>query len=424
MNIYIDTYGCTFNQADSEILSGLLLDEGYKLVKIPEDADIIIINTCYVKLPTEQKVINRIINLTQEFPNKKLIISGCMVEIDQEKLKKIAPEAGWIGPHQIKSAPHVVGSIINGKIVRLTGAENINKVCLPKIRSNRFIHIIQICEGCDGICSYCCTRLARGNLQSYPIELIRQEAEKAVNDGCVEIQLTAQDTAAYGKDTDTSLSELINSVTSVKGNYRVRVGMMHPKSVMGNVDELIQAFKSEKVYKFIHLPLQSGNDDVLADMNRGQSVGEFMDIVTRFREEIPEISLATDIIVGYPTETSQAFQDTLNLVEKIKPDFLHISKYHHRPGSTSAQLKEIDHLTMKERSKRLNELKTMIALQNNQKLFDKNLEVLITDIGIKGGFIGRTNSYKTVVVDNAPLGSFVEVKITEVKGTYLIGHRI
>ena len=424
MNIYIDTYGCTFNQGDSEIMAGLLIEEGYGLVNTPEDADVIVINTCYVKLPTEQKVINRILKLKQEFPHKKLIISGCMVEIDQEKLKKLAPEAGWIGPHQINYTPQAVESVLKNKTVRFIGAGDLNKVCLPKIRSNRLIHIIQICEGCNGLCSYCCTRIARGNLHSYSVELIRKEVEKAIADGCVEIQLTAQDTAAYGKDINTSLSELINSVTGVEGNYRVRVGMMHPKSVINNLDGLIQAFKSEKVYKFIHLPLQSGNNDVLADMNRLHTVGEFEDIVSRFREEIPEISLSTDIIVGYPTETSQAFQDTINIVKRVKPDFLHISKYHHRPGSHSSKLNEIDHQAMKERSRELNELKTKITLNNNQKLSDKTLEVLVTGKGSKGGFIGRTDSYKTVIVNEASLGSFVNVKITEVKGTYLLGQRI
>lgn len=424
MNIYIDTYGCTFNQADSEIMAGLLLEKGYRLVDRPEDADAIMINTCYVKLPTEQKVINRLWKLQREFPDKKLIVTGCMVEIDQDKLKKLAPEASWIGPHHIESTPQVVESILKGEKVRLTGSANTNKVCLPKIRSNQFVHTIQICEGCDGFCSYCCTRIARGSLQSYPVELIKNETGKAIGDGCVEIQLTAQDTAAYGKDTGTSLSELIDSVTSINGDYRVRIGMMHPKSVLKNVEELIHSFKSEKVYNFLHLPIQSGSDRVLSDMNRGHTVQEFRDIVSMFLSEIPEMSLATDIIVGYPTETEEDFQDTLSIVKEINPDFLHISKYHHRPGANSAKLKEIDHLTMKERSKRLNGLKTRIALSNNHKLLDKSLKVLITGKGSKGGFIGRTNSYKTVVVDDATVGSFLNVSITKVKETYLMGHKI
>lgn len=421
MNIYIETFGCTFNQADSEILAGLLHKEGNNMVEEVEDAEVMIINTCYVKQPTEQKVVNRIRKLQEEYPQKNLIISGCMVEIDQDKLEKIAPGASWIGPHKLNSAPEIVKSVHAGETVRMTGFEGMNKVCLPKIRSNKLINIIQICEGCDGFCSYCCTRIARGKLHSYPVELIRQEAENAIKDGCVELQLTAQDTAAYGKDSGTSLPELINDVTSLEGKFKVRVGMMHPKSVKDNVDELIQAFKSDKVYKFIHIPIQSGSDQVLVDMNRGHSVREFVDIISKLRREIPEISISTDIIVGYPTEDEDAFQDTLKLIDEIQPDFLHISKYHHRPGSHSSDLQEIEHQNMKKRSKELNDLKAAIALRNNEKLVGKVLRVLVTDVGSKGGFLSRTDSYKTVVVVDASLGSFVDVEITEAKGTYLMG---
>lgn len=422
MNIYIETFGCTFNQADSEIMAGLLQREGNEMVDEVDDAHVLIINTCYVKQPTEQKVINRIKKLHEEYPHKSLIISGCMVEIDQEKLKKIAPDASWVGPHKLNTVPDLVKSVYSGERVRFTGYEDMNKVCQPKVRSNKFINIVQICEGCDGFCSYCCTRIARGKLHSYPVILIKQEVGKAVRDGCVEIQLTAQDTAAYGKDNDTSLPELINAVTNFNGKFKVRVGMMHPKSVMDNVDELIKAFKSDKVYKFIHIPVQSGSDGVLADMNRGHSVKEFTDIISRIRGEIPEISISTDIIVGYPTEDDEAFHDTLKLIKDLQPDFLHISKYHHRPGSCSSDLQEIDHQIMKKRSKELNELKTAIAFRNNTKLIGKVLQVLITNVGSKGGLLGRTDSYKTVVVNEASLGSFVDVEITHAKATYLMGN--
>jgi len=417
----METFGCTFNQADSQIIAGLLQDRDIKLVDKPEDSDVLIINTCYVKHPTEQKVINRIYMMQKDFPDKKLLIAGCMVEIDQDKLKKLAPGAGWIGPHQIKSAPDVVESILNGKKLRLTGPSNINKVCLPKIRNNPLIHVIQICEGCDGSCSYCCTRFARGSLQSYPINLIRNEAENAISEGCLEIQLTAQDTAAYGKDTGNSLSDLINQVTNIRGDFRVRVGMMHPKSIMSEADRLIKAFNSDKVYKFLHIPLQSGNNQVLRDMNRGHDTKDFLQIVRKFREKIPEISIATDVIVGYPTEDKHAFNDTLNVIEELKPDFLHISKYHHRPGAPSSLLDELDHQDMKKRSKMLNKLKSSIALLNNQKMVGTTLKVLTTEEGSKGGYIGRSNSYKTVVLEDSPLGCFVDVKITGAKSTYLKG---
>ena len=423
MKVYIETFGCTFNQADSQIMTGILKENEVEIVDSYDQADIIMINTCYVKHPTEQKVLTKIKRMKSQFPDKKLVISGCMVEIDPEKLSKVAPEASWIGPHKIQSTYDIVESVCNGEIVRSTGFSTEPKVCLPKTRSNPLIHIIQICEGCDGKCSYCCTRFARGPLQSYPSEMIRKEAEKAVEEGCVEIQLTAQDSAAYGKDTGESLSKLMKSISSIEGDFRIRVGMMHPKSMMDDVEGIIKAFKGNKFYKFLHIPIQSGNDKVLKDMNRCHTVEEFKDIISRFREEIPDISISTDVIVGYPTEDDHAFADTLKLIEDIKPDFLHISKYMHRPGTISSNLEEIGHDTMKKRSKALNKLKTDIAIQKNSQLVGTLQNVLVTDKGSKGGYVSRTNSYKTVIIENASQGSFLDLIITEAKPTYLMGHK-
>ena len=421
MNIYIETFGCTFNQADSQIMAGLLKENQEKIVSKPEDADVIIMNTCYVKHPTEQKAINRIHKMQKQFPDKKLIISGCMVEIDQKKLQKAAPNASWIGPHKVTSTPEIVKSVFSGETVRSTGYGTDCKVCLPKIRSNPFIHIIQICEGCDGDCSYCCTRFARGSLQSYPTELIKCEVEEAVADGCVEIQITAQDTAAYGKDTGASLSNLINEVTYIDGDFKIRVGMMHPKSIMDDVDGIIDAFKSEKLYKFLHVPIQSGNDDVLRDMNRGHTVADFKSIISKFKENIPDMSISTDIIVGYPTEDDDAFEDTLNLIKEVRPDFINISKYGHRPGTRASLMDEISYESMKKRSKALSDLKTNISYENNLKTLNSTQNVVITGKGSKGGYIGRADSYKQVIIENAMIGSFGQAKITNAKSTYLMG---
>lgn len=422
MNIYIETFGCTFNQADSQIMAGLLKEDHEKIVSKPEDADVIIMNTCYVKHPTEQKALNRIHKVQKRFPDKKFIISGCMVEIDPEKLEKVAPTASWIGPHKITSAPEIVRSVFNGEVVRATGHGTGCKVGLPKVRSNPLVHIIQICEGCAGNCSYCCTRFARGRLQSYPTEIIKREAERAVAEGCVEIQLTAQDTAAYGKDTGESFSNLINEVASVDGDFRIRVGMMHPKSLLGNVDEVVDAFKNRRVYKFLHIPVQCGNDEVLLDMNRGHTVSDFKGIIKKFRDEIPEIAIATDIIVGYPTEGEDAFKDTLQLVEDVRPDFINISKYGHRPGTRSSLLREIDHSTMKKRSKLLSDLKSKIGYENNLQLVGSTQKILITGKGSKGGYVGKSNSYKQVIVPEGELGTFADARVTCARGTYVMGN--
>ncbi|MGL6298586.1 MAG: tRNA (N(6)-L-threonylcarbamoyladenosine(37)-C(2))-methylthiotransferase, partial [Methanobacteriaceae archaeon] len=215
MKVFIETYGCTFNQADSQIMAGNLMEElgtDLSFVSSIEDADVAIVNTCYVKEPTENKVVNKIQKLQKNFPELKIIVSGCMVEIDPEKLEKVAPNASWIGPHQLNKTSSVVKSAFNGEIARECGFSGDSKVGVSKIRFDNNIHIIQICEGCLGTCTYCCTRFARGILQSYPIADIVAEAQDAIKDGCVEIQLTAQDTAAFGKDTGESLASLIKEV--------------------------------------------------------------------------------------------------------------------------------------------------------------------------------------------------------------------
>lgn len=421
MKIYMETFGCTFNQADTEIMAGLLEEKGSKIVKMPEEADVLILNTCYVKQPTEQKIINRIQIIRDKYPQKKLLVAGCMVDIDPNKLDGLAPEAGWIGARRIKSAPDVVDAVMRDDLKRETGQDNEIKTGLPRKRSNPLIHILQICEGCLGKCTYCCTRFARGRLQTYPCSFLKREAEQAVADSCVEIQLTAQDTAAYGRETGEKLSDLINQITSIEGDFKVRVGMMHPQNIKDDLESLIASFKNDKVYNFLHLPLQSGNNNVLLDMKRGHSIDEYMKIVDVFKSEIPQISLATDVIVGYPTENEDAFQDTIDVISAIRPDFLHISKYHHRPGTHSSSLDEIDHQVMKNRSRRLNDLKINITSQNNKKLLGTTQKILITNKGSKGGYIGRTNSYKTVVVDEAHLGSFIQVEITHSLSTYLKG---
>jgi threonylcarbamoyladenosine tRNA methylthiotransferase CDKAL1 len=424
MNVYIETYGCTFNQADSQIMAGLLLENNINICSNPQESDIILINTCYVKYPTEQKVLNRLNQFQTNFPKKKLIIAGCMVEIDQEKLKKSAPKASWIGPHQVKSIYEVVKSTFKGDVVRLIGNSNDIKLCLPKIRFNPLIHIVQICEGCVGDCSYCCTKFARGNLKSYPIKLIKEEVKTAIADGCIEIQLTAQDTAAYGKDNGENLSDVINEITEIKGKFKLRIGMMHPRNLKANLNNILDAFENEKVYKFLHIPLQSGNNKVLFDMNRGHDIQEFLFIIEKFRERFPKISIATDVIVGYPTEDDDAFADTYNVIKEINPDFIHISKYRHRPNTNASLMTEIDPNIVNNRSKTLYDLKSDIIYQNNIKMLGKVKKVLITGKGKKQNYMSRTDSYKPVIVKDNRIGSFINVKIIDASHTYLIGNLI
>ena len=424
MKVFIETYGCTFNQADSEIMAGVLNENNIEIVDNQEEADAIIVNTCYVKLPTESKVINRIKNLQKKFPEKKIIVGGCMVEVDPKKLDAIGPNCSWIGPHQLNKTADVVKSAIAGEVSREFGFSDEPKVCVPKIRQDPYVHVIQICEGCLGACTYCCTRFARGHLNSYPIKDIVAEAKEAIEDGCVEIQLTAQDTSAFGKDTGERLADLIREVANLEGDFRVRVGMMHPKNIGNDLEDLIDAFKLEKVYKFIHLPIQSGSDAVLKHMRRNHTVEDYKKIVYRFKEEIPDITIATDIIIGYPTETEEDFMMTADLIEEIKFNLIHLSKYQHREGATSSSLDNIPFEDMKRRSKYLSEIKFRILEDENKYLKDKELNALVVEKGSKGGFIAKTDSYIPVVVQDVELRDFIKVHIDETTGTYLIGHKV
>ena len=424
MKVYIETYGCTFNQADSQIMAGNLIEGNIDIVNSAEKADVIIINTCYVKLPTESKVINKIKNYQTKFPNKKIIISGCMVEVDPKKLNDIGPNCSWIGPHQLNKTVPIVKKAYDGELSRAYGISKDSKVGVPKLSENPYIHVIQICEGCLGACTYCCTRLARGPLNSYPIKDIVNEAKQAIKNGCVEIELTAQDTSAYGKDTGEKFSDLIRAVASLDGNFRVRIGMMNPKNIGDEIDDLIESFKLEKVYKFLHLPIQSGSNKVLNEMNRNHTVNEYKYIVEKFRDQIPELTLATDIIVGYPTETEEDFKETVDLVKDLKFSIIHISKYHHRLGAISSNLKEIPSDIMHRRSKYLTNIKYEITEMENKEFLGSDVEVLVVEKGRKGGFIAKTNSYIPVVVEDVKLGSFVNVHIYDVTGTYLLGRLI
>ena len=419
MKVFIESYGCTFNKADGQIIAGVLQENDIDIVDSIEQADVIIVNTCYVKLPTENKIVYKIQKLQNEFPDKKIIIGGCMVEIDPEKLDKIGPNCSWIGPHQLNKSADIVKGTYCGDVVRESGFSKDSKVCVPKVMDDSLIHIIQICEGCLGACTFCCTRFARGPLNSYPISDIKKEAQAAIENGACEIQLTAQDTAAFGRDSGEKPSDLIKEVANIKGDFRIRVGMMHPKNILDDVDEIIDAMKHPKVYDFIHLPVQSGSDKVLSDMRRGHNISQYMDIVSKFKKEIPDLTLAVDIIVGYPTEDDEDFDLTVKLLKEIKPSLIHLSKYQHRKGAISSSLKEIPHDVMKKRSKYLSQIKSEITEEENKHLVGTNQKVLVVEEGSKGGFIAKTDSYIPVIVEDAELGSFVDVKITEATSTYL-----
>jgi len=440
MNIYLESYGCSANQNNTEIMAGLLSRAGFGIVKNPAIADIAVLNTCIVKSPTEKRMERRIQELSKKF--KFLVVAGCMPDVMQEKIKLLAPKASLLGSHNIKDIVKVVKQLIEGKKSEIISQRDEIKLCMPKVSQNKIIGITQILEGCLGCCSFCITRLAKGKLFSYPQEQIIKSVEADLQSGCKEIWLTSQDNAAYGLDFDSdfdnvnkrigigkddkkamsSLPFLLDKILSLPHRFFLRLGMMNPNNVLPVLDELIECYKNKKMYKFLHLPLQSCSDKILKDMNRKYKVEDFTNIVNKFRKESPDITLSTDIIVGYPTETDKDFAKTLDVIKKIRPDIINISRFWKREKTRAALLKELPLKKVKKRVKELSELSACIALEKNKRLVGKSYRCLVNKKGYADTLLARNENYKLIAIKATNLlGKFVNIKIADAKSHYLAG---
>jgi threonylcarbamoyladenosine tRNA methylthiotransferase CDKAL1 len=352
--VHGEVYGCPSNIADYEIAMGLLKESGFEISDSPQGADLNIIFTCIVKTPTEQRMVRRIQELVKL--GKPLIIAGCMPKVEQKLIGGIAPNASMLGPKSIDKIVAAAKNALKGENVIFVSDSQRPKLCMPRFRKDEKVGIVEISNGCLGSCSYCIVKSVRGRLQSYSVEEIVEEVQSAVNDGCTEIWLTSQDNGCYGLDVGTSLPKLLNEVCKVPGDFTIRVGMMNPTHVKGMVDELIDAYSNEKIQKFLHLPVQSGSDRVLKSMKRGYAVEEFKDIVDKFRQAFPDLTLSTDIIVGFPTELDKDFQATIDLLKGIRPQKVNISKFGARPGTGAAEMEQLPVETVNDRSRTLHKL--------------------------------------------------------------------
>jgi MiaB-like tRNA modifying enzyme len=421
--IYIETYGCAANKSDSEIMIGLLNEARFQIAKNLKEADVIIINTCIVKTPTAKRMEKRIKELYSS--NKPLIVAGCMAKAEPERIEMLAPKASRITPDAIDKIVEVVNETLKGKKI-VADSEKKEKVLLPKIPFNKIISIVQISSGCLSACSFCETRVAKGILKSYRPSSIVERIKRDLEGGFKEFWITSQDNACYGFDLDTNLAELLREIVKLNGNFLVRVGMMNPTHLIKReklLKDLIEVYKSEKIFKFAHLPLQSGSDKVLRDMNRGYTFEEFMKIVEEFRKEIPNITIETDIIVGFPTETEEDFEETIKAVKILQPDVVNISKFSPRPHTPAEKLKQLPVEIVKGRSKILYELTKEIALKKNKKFVGKEVWIFVDEVGKESSFIGRTIEYKPVVVKTEEniFGKIVRVRIEEAKSNFLVG---
>ncbi len=398
--IYIETYGCAVNRADAEMMKGLLKNAGYELVDDWREADIVIVNTCVVKHTTINRMISRLRFFTESLPRREmLIVAGCMSKPFLRKVREINPSASVIGTEAVGEIADAVKSVMKGKCVEVLESEKI-KLGLPRIRENRNIAIVEISSGCLGACSFCVTRFARGKLKSYPPSRIVEEVEQAVSSGAREIWLTSQDNGCYGLDIGTNLAELIGMITTnVKGRYLIRIGMMNPHFVKHIKDDLIEAYSSRKVYKMIHIPVQSGSDSVLKFMKRQHTVEDFVDVIRAFRDAYPRISVWSDIIVGHPGENEEEFKKTVELIKRIQPDFINISRFSSHGITESSKMLQPPSQVKKERSRIMAKIMRQISYRKNKEWLGWKGAVLITEYDEKKrNWIGHNYAYKQVII--------------------------
>jgi MiaB-like tRNA modifying enzyme len=419
--VYAENYGCAANLFDFEILIGHLTNAGYHLTKDINSANIVLINTCGVKKPTEDRIIGKLKKLSQT--RKPLIITGCLPRINLKAILKAAPDfSAALDPQSINRIILAIKSAENGETKKIFFSEKpIQKLKQPKVNLNLPIEIISISEGCAGACAFCCVRFARGPLFSYSKETIVQSINQAIQKGAKEIWLTSQDTGAYGMDIGTNLAELLRECCSVKGKFLTRVGMMNPNHVLPVLDELVDAYGDDKIFKFLHLPVQSGDDVTLKQMNRGYTVEDYKAIVCRFRKEFPELTLSTDVICGFPGESQEAFQRTLDLVEEVKPDVVNISKFFPRPNTPAERMEQVGVEEVKSRSQTMSQIVKKVSLEKNKKWLGWEGEILVDEKGKKQSWIGRNFAYKPIVIKDKGNfnGKFLKVKVTKVFSTYL-----
>ena len=400
--IYIKTYGCTLNQKDSEqIIKDTIVTNSLKDLK---KTDVVIVNTCGVKEQTQTKILNYIKNLKKIVSEKNIHVCGCLVDIDREAILKIAPNANLYKVSERKKLEQLLPK---------------NKKDIQKKLTSTII----ISNGCLGNCAYCAVKFARGKLDSKPIKKIIEEINSALENGAKEIQLTSQDTACYGLDIKTNLIELLEEIINIKKDFKIRLGMGNPQHLKPILKDLIKIYKNNKMYKFLHIPIQSGDNKVLKEMNRYYKIEDVFEIINEFKKQIKDISIATDIIVGYPTENEKQFENTLKALKKMNVRVVNISRFGQRKGIEANKYKDLKGDIKKKRSREATLFCENLIYNNNKKYLGKTIEVFINEKGKNNTLVGRTNNYISVVLEgynNLKISDKINMKITDLSKYYLI----
>ena len=405
--VYVESYGCSLNHADTALMKTVLRRKGYEFTSDPWEADVLLINTCTVRLDSEQRMRKRIrvLDRVAAKTGARLVVAGCMAAAQPFTVKRLSGRAVLVSP---ENAHRVDIAVEEGRDL-LEEPPRPKTLFAPDERIAVRGHIaeVPIVDGCLGDCSFCITKLARRKVLSRPMELVLEYAGRLARRGVVEIRLTGQDTAVYGVDIygRRLLPELVSRLAELPGDFMVRIGMMSPDQVLPILDELLEAYRSPKVYKFFHLPVQSGDDRVLRIMRRRYTVDEYRGLVKEIRRKMPGATIATDIIVGHPGEAEEAFENTIRLVEELRFERVHVAQYTPRPRTLSAGLPQVPDPVKKARSKKLMAVVEKIGFEEHSRYVGSRARALLVAPGERGGIEARLYNYTQVILPGTSASS-------------------
>ena len=429
---YIETYGCQMNVYDSELIASQLINTGYKETSDIENADIILLNTCSIREKAEETVHNRLSSLEylkKKNPNMLIGVVGCMAQNLKNDLLASKPYVDIIlGPDSYRKIPDIVKfrhTDLNHVVDTKLSKYEIYNDMLPN-RKNGINAWISIMRGCDKFCTFCIVPFTRGRERSRPIESIKEEALQAVKKGFVEITLLGQNVNSYSTPNG-NFSILLEELAKIKGIKRIRYTSPHPKDI--DTELLNVMSKYQNICNYIHLPLQAGSDKILSRMNRTYTSDQYLKLVDEIKTILPDCSLSTDIIVGFPGESDEDFEQTLNIVKKVKFNFSYMFKYSSRPGTKASNY--TDQLSEDVKQKRLEkliDLQKKITLQNYKNYIGSIQNIIIEKKSKKSDkhWVGRTDGNVWVVIkDNGEkIKDIITTEIIDAQGVTLFGEKI
>ena len=402
MSIWFEGYGCTANQGETIEMRDHANELGHELALNSDSAETVVLGTCTVIESTQNKMERRISELMDQ--GKNVIVSGCMATADSKVLNSKFPDAPLVSPGDIEGLGDLIG----------------RGGCKPEKQESPLSTILPISSGCLGRCTYCATLRARGRVTSRSINDIFFKAQYAIDCGSKELLLTSQDNGAFGADSDTSLELLLKELSHLDGDFRLRVGMLNPMLVSGRSESMAKAWGDSRTYKFLHLPIQSGSQKILDSMVRDHSLEDFWEVVDTFRSYYPEMMIITDVITGFPGENEEDHQATVDLLKRLLPDLVNITRFSPRQGTPAAKLKRLNGKIVKDRSRQLTSLRQDLGAKSFKRFVGRKTSVLSIENQRPGSTLCRDENYRPIIVkEELPLGQLYNVEIVKSDYAYL-----